>query len=704
MKVVFLAWRDLANPLAGGSEVLIDRLAAGLTERGHDVTLVAGGPVGERPYRVIDAGGRFGQYLRAPAIVERQLRDTDLVVDVANGMSYLTPLWHRRPSVCFVNHVHTEQWRLWFKPPLAAVGRTIERSVTPRVYRHRLFIAVSPSTAEALEGIGVDPNQIRIVPNGVDLAPPAAPKSAEPLFLTLGRLVPHKRVDTLLPIWDRVRAEVGGRLVIVGDGPEEARLRAMAGPGVEFTGHVSEEEKQRLLAQAWLLIHPSMLEGWGLVITEAAAAGTPSLAFDAPGVRDSIANGESGVLATDEDDLTKHWIDLASDWRRRSELAIGARRRATQFSWDATIDRFLEVADEATARRRVASRGAPLAARPSAVPLRAPAVLFGAAPEVSIVVPAYNEAERLPRSLPLLLDAARRFDSEIIVVDDGSTDGTADLATRLLADALRPSVLRLPENRGKGAAVRAGVARATGRNIVFMDADLATDVGHIGDVLDALNTAHVAVGNRAAPGSVITGATQSRRVIGRLFNEWARAVTGTDLADFQCGFKGFRAPVAKILFDLSQVDGFAFDVDVLALAHRIGYRTVELPVRWHAVEGGHVRPVRDAPGMALSVVQSRLRWANHHSVAAIRAAAGRGWEREDVAAALTALLPGPGTIIPWRQGAMALLPFVNDPDAARTAVRLQLEQPELEVQSARLAARHLLSSTGRDLRSAIAAA
>src|SRR5687768_14743078 len=110
MKILFLAWRDLANPLAGGSEVLIDRLARGLTERGHDVTLVAGGPVAERSYRVVDAGGRYEQYLRAPSIVERYFRDVDLVVDVANGMSYMTPLWRRRPSVCFVNHVHTDQW------------------------------------------------------------------------------------------------------------------------------------------------------------------------------------------------------------------------------------------------------------------------------------------------------------------------------------------------------------------------------------------------------------------------------------------------------------------------------------------------------------------------------------------------------------------------------------------------------------------
>lgn len=706
MKILFLAWRDLANPLAGGSEVLIDRLATGLIERGHDVTLVAGGPVGERAYRVVDAGGRYGQYLRAPAIVEREFRDVDLVVDVANGMSYMTPLWRRRPSVCFVNHVHTDQWRLWFNPAVAAVGRTLEHSLTPRLYRNRLFIAVSPSTAEALEGIGVDPSCIRIVPNGVDLVAPAAAKSAEPLFVTLGRLVPHKRIDMLLPIWDRVRDEVGGRLVVVGDGPELGRLQSLAGPGVEFAGHVTEADKQRLLAQAWLLVHPSMLEGWGLVITEAAAAGTPSLAFNAPGVRDSIAHGESGVLATDEDDLAAQWIDLATDWRRRNELALGARRRAAEFSWDATIDRFLEVADEAVVRSAVRTRPQVPAPRPVAVPARAAvtAPVMAGAPELSIVIPAFNEASRLPRSLPALIEAARRFDSEVIVVDDGSTDGTAELAADLLSGAPRPSLLRLPANFGKGAAVRAGVAHASGRNIVFMDADLATDVSHLDDVMVALQEAHVAVGSRAAPGSHVSGATQGRRVMGRVFNEWARAVTGADLTDFQCGFKGFRAPVAKILFDLSRVDGFAFDVDVLALAHRIGYRTTELGVRWRAVEGGKVRPIHDAPGMALSVVRSRVRWTRSRSVAAITAAGRRGWEPEEIAAALAGLVPGFAPVVPWRTGALAILPFTDDPAAARAAVRAQQERPELEVHSARLHTRQLLSPTGRDLRSAIAAA
>jgi glycosyltransferase involved in cell wall biosynthesis len=706
VRIAFLAWRDLAHPQAGGSEVLVDRLASSLSDRGHDVTLVCGGPVGARPYRVIDAGGRFTQYLRAPAAALRHCRHADLVVDVANGMSYLSPLWRRKPSVCFVNHVHTEQWEQWFGPVLAGVGRTLERRVMPWLYRRRLFVAVSPSTAEGLTSIGVHPEQIRIVPNGVEPPTVKAPKAEEPLFVAVGRLVPHKRFDLLLPLWDRVRDYTGGRLVIIGDGPEEARLRELAGPGVELLGYVPEEEKQRLLAEAWLLVHPSQFEGWGLVVTEAAAAGTPTLAFDVPGVRDSVVHGETGVLVRTPVEMAAEWVALTADARRRATLGTQARWRAARFTAGTTVERFLEVADEAVARHRAPR----VPARARAVPLLAPPPPTEATPEVSIIVPAYNEATRLPEALPQLVEAARALDSELIVVDDGSTDDTGEVASELLGGSElldgtgRHLVLRHDGNHGKGAAVRTGVAQARGQKIVFMDADLAADLSHLPELLEALERSHLAIGSRAAPGAVTTGATRGRAYMGWAFNHWARAVTGAPLDDFQCGFKAFRAPAAKLLFDLCHVDGYAFDVEILALAHRFGYGMVEIPVRWHAVPGGHVRPARDAPTMAVSVVRSRLRWTHRRSLAAIEAADPSGRNPERIAAELAPRLDRPAPIIPWRDGALALLPFVDHAAAARVAVHLQEELPELSVRSAQLPARQLLAPSGRPIRSAIVAA
>ena len=700
MKITFLAWRDLANPLAGGSEVLVDRLARGLTARGHEVTLVCGGPVGEREYRVVDAGGRFTQYLRAPFAVWRHGPAPDLVIDVANGMSYMTPLWRRSPSICFVNHVHTAQWEQWFGPALATFGRTLEKDVMPRLYHRRLFIAVSPSTAQGLMRIGVHPDQIRIVPNGVEIPTVLAPKSPEPLFLSIGRLVPHKRLDLLLPIWDRVREQTGGRLVIIGEGPEGPRLRDMAGPGVEFAGYVPEEEKQRLLAEAWLLVHPSQFEGWGLVITEAGAAGTAALGFDVPGVRDSIANGVSGIVCKTPVEMAAEWTALALDPQRRARLDAEARRRAISYSTDATVERFLEIADEALARPRLPKRVPARARLVEPVPLAA----VDRVPEVSVVVPAFNEAARLPLSLPALAAELRELDSELIVVDDGSTDKTGDIAADILSAVPNSVLLRHVANAGKGAAVRTGVAHARGQKIVFMDADLATELVHLREVLDALDDVHLAIGSRAAPGASATGASRSRAYMGWAFNTWARSVTGAPLRDFQCGFKGFRAPAARLLFDLSQVNGFAFDVEILALAHRIGYKTVEVPVHWEAVPGGHVKPLRDAPQMGLSVVRSALRWTRNRSLAAIRAASLAASDPALAATVLSERLPSPASVVPWNAGALALLPFTESVAAARAALELQKELPEYEIRSAQLAARALLAPEAETLRSAIVAA
>ena len=698
MHIVFLAWRDLANPLAGGSEILVDRLATGLVSRGHRVTLIAGGPTAERPYEVIDAGSVFGQYAKAPAIALGRFRSADLVIDVCNGMPYFSPLWRRKPTLCLVNHVHTEQWELWFSRHLAAVGRSIERDVMPLVYRNRLFMAVSPSTAAALEAIGVPSNNIRIVPNGVTL-PAAAPaaKSDEPLFFALGRLVPHKRYDLLLDLWQRVRPETGGTLVIAGEGPDADRLAATAVPGVVLTGRIDEAEKTRLLAQAWLFLHPAMLEGWGLVVMEAAAHGTPTLGFDAPGVRDSVDDGVSGVLARDHDDMVAQWIRLTRDRAARTELGVGARARAAAFSWDTTVDRFETVAREAVGAHRAWARPRAAAA---VSPLRA---VSDASPELSIVVPAFNEATRLVRSLPKLVERTHGGGVELIVVDDGSTDGTTEEARRLLEGVRDADVITLPVNRGKGAAVRAGVARATGRTIVFMDADLATDLDDLRSLEQALHTAHVAIGSRATAGSVTVGGTPSRAVMGRTFNRLARTVTRLDVRDFQCGFKAFRAPAAKLLFHLSEIEGYAFDVELLALARRIGYHTVELPVQWRAVPGSHVRPILDSFQMARDVMSLPHRWSSRRLTAAVEAYSRRESDPRQVVASLDPLLGSLGPVVPWQHGALALLPFKDEGDAEELRDELRQQLPELRLEVAAVSSSELLDPAGRQLRSALAA-
>lgn len=348
--VLFVAWRDLADPRAGGSELLIDRLASGIAARGDRVTLLCGGRTGERPYTVIRSGGPYSQFLRAPLAYARNLRDCDVVVEVCNGMPFLTPLWARKPTICMVNHVHTDLWSIRFPPPLSTVGRFLESRVMPWAHRSNLTLTISNSTADALMGLGVTPDRIRLLFNGVEPPPPLEPRSPEPLFLALGRLTDYKRIDLLLRVWERVRPVVGGHLVIAGDGPERAYLQSLAGEGVTFTGRVTEAEKHRLLCAAWMLLHPALIEGWGLVVGEAAIRGTPTIGFDVPGLRDSVIHPHTGLLATTEGGFASAWASLALDDARRSAMAEAARAHAQQLQWSAAVDRFTLAVDEALDR------------------------------------------------------------------------------------------------------------------------------------------------------------------------------------------------------------------------------------------------------------------------------------------------------------------------------------------------------------------
>lgn len=350
-RVVFLAWRDLGHPQAGGSELLVDRLATGLGERDWDVTLLAGGPVTRHPYPAWSLGGTYDQYLRAPFVHRRRVRSVDVVVDVVNGVPYWSPWWQRAPVVGLVTHIHTDQWAMQFPGPVAALGRVLEGRLMPRAYRRAEWAAISASTAAGLAGVGVDPARISVIELGVDPVATTGPRAPEPRFLVLGRVVPHKRVEIALRAWPEVRARTGGTLVVAGDGPDLERLRALAGDGVEFTGFLSEADKARELGAAWALVHPAHHEGWGLVVMEAAGAGVPTVAFDVEGVRDSVVPGETGILAADEREFVAGWIALGTDTARRTAMADAARTRAASYTWARTVDGFEGALDRALGGR-----------------------------------------------------------------------------------------------------------------------------------------------------------------------------------------------------------------------------------------------------------------------------------------------------------------------------------------------------------------
>jgi hypothetical protein len=597
----------------------------------------------------------------------------------------------------------------------------------PAAYKNRLFIAVSPSTADLLESLGVHRDRIRSIINGTDLPETVGSEAPEPLFVGLGRLVPHKRFELAVEAFNQIQPLIGGRLVIAGDGPERDRLRDLAGPGVEIPGRISEEEKEALLRHAWLMVHPASHEGWGLVITEAAAYGTPSLAFRVPGLQDSIVDGMSGVLVDRPEELAERWLELAQDRAQRDRLRAGALRRAAACSWDATVDRFEEICEEAvqshkrslhlppgswtgpderiTVDEYLAPDGADDASSPelAGIPVgtgRPMLQVMRRRPDLTIVLPAYNEAARLPISIPVLAEhlAQRSETTEVILVDDGSTDATVRVSTDLLRGIPHSGVFQLGGHAGKGAAVRAGVARATGHRIVFMDADLATDLEFLDPLVAALDDVDIAIGSRSAPGAVTSGVTPSSDAAHRLFNTLSRSLTGLPITDFQCGFKGFRASTGRLLFQLIRERGYAFDVELLALADRLGLSIREVAIHWRAVRGSHVRIVVDSAHMSYQVARIAQRSRYNQTLSALEAY-GRDADLplDELVAALRPQLPVAAPIAPWAKGALVLLPFVEPIDAAELANALERNLDGILVRPTSIGASQVLDPTKRGM-------
>jgi dolichyl-phosphate beta-glucosyltransferase len=228
---------------------------------------------------------------------------------------------------------------------------------------------------------------------------------------------------------------------------------------------------------------------------------------------------------------------------------------------------------------------------------------------LSLVIPAFNESARLGDGVARLRQAVKAGaidpqTTEFIVVDDGSTDDTSARAADLLSDFPHVRIIRLPENRGKGAAVRAGVAAATAPAIAFADADMAIDPAQTPQFLAALSTTDLAIGSRSARGAMVDRPSIRRSVMNRLFNLMVNVLTRVSLDDTQCGFKAFRAPAAQILFHLSTTERFAFDVEILSLARRLEMSISEVPVHWLRVKDSRVRPWTDAMSMVGDVVRA----------------------------------------------------------------------------------------------------
>lgn len=365
-RVHMLAWRDLDDPEAGGSELHSHRIASIWAEAGIDVTVRTSVAEGhptytERDgYKVVRKAGRYMVFPRT-AISGRLGRTgpRDGLVEIWNGMPFFSPLWARCPRIVFLHHVHAEMWRMVLPPRLARVGELVEFRLAPPVYRRSRVVTLSESSRqEIVELLGLPAENVSVVAPGVDPRfTPGGERSPRPLVVAVGRLVPVKRFHLLVDALSGLRARHPDlEAVIVGEGYErpglEERIRSLGAEGwISLPGRLSDETLIDLYRRAWVLVSASAREGWGMTVTEAAACGTPAVVSRIAGHMDAVEHDRSGLLAGDERELAAAVDAVLSDPELRRRLGRGAVERSRVFTWEATARGTLE-ALAAEARRR----------------------------------------------------------------------------------------------------------------------------------------------------------------------------------------------------------------------------------------------------------------------------------------------------------------------------------------------------------------
>jgi glycosyltransferase involved in cell wall biosynthesis len=348
-RIHVLAWRDLDDRDAGGSEVHADAFMARWASLGLDVLHRTSAAVGlpatarRNGYDVIRRGSRYTVFPRAVAAeLSRRMGRYDALVEVWNGVPWFSPVWCRRPRITMLHHIHGPMWDQILPGPLAAAGRALEARLAPPFYRRGLTVTPSDATRDELLELGFRPDRVVAVPNGVDSAFTAGgSKTPAPSVVAVGRLAPVKRFDLVIRAAIEARRTVPGlTLTIVGEGPQRAMLESQiavegAGDWIDLPGRVADEALVDLYRRSWLVVSGSLAEGWGLSLTEAAACGTPAVATDISGHRSSVVDGSTGIL-TDADRLGRTIADVLTDDDRREALQVAALSRARTLTWDAS--------------------------------------------------------------------------------------------------------------------------------------------------------------------------------------------------------------------------------------------------------------------------------------------------------------------------------------------------------------------------------
>lgn len=365
--VTMLAWRDLDDPEAGGSELHAHRIAALWSAAGLKVELrtssVPGQPerIEREGYLAVRRGGRYQVFLQV--LIEgfrRKWRSDEALVEIWNGMPFFAPLWFRGPRVVVLHHVHGPMWRLSLSAVLARVGETIEKYLAPPLYRSSKVLTLSDSSKdEIIEQLHLRSVNIDVIAPGIeDRFKPGTKRAEVPTVVAVGRLVPVKRIDLLIEQLVATKREVPDLVaIVVGEGYLHSEIEALiathgAKQWLTLAGRLSDEELIVLYQRAWVVTSASLREGWGMTLTEAAACGTPAVASDIAGHRDAVVDGVSGILTSPGVSFVDALVKVLTNKEFRAELSLGALENAKRFRWGRTAEAAFQALAEVAEKQR----------------------------------------------------------------------------------------------------------------------------------------------------------------------------------------------------------------------------------------------------------------------------------------------------------------------------------------------------------------
>jgi glycosyltransferase involved in cell wall biosynthesis len=351
--MLWFNWRDIRNPEAGGAEVFTHETMKRLAKRGHEMILFTSRfkdcQLNENinGVDIIREGNKYTVYSEAKHYLKAYKHHYDLMIDEINTRPFFIPKFVREKQViALIHQLAREFWFYETKFPLNYIGYYYLEKKWLSKYKDTVTLAVSDSTKIDLEELGF--KRVFIVPNGVNVTPLSntKEKEANPTIVFMGRLKKAKLPDHALQAFSIIKREIhDAKMWIIGDGSFRKELESFERKDVTFYGYISNEKKYELLSRAHIILVPGVREGWGQIVTEANAMGTPAIGYDIPGLRDSIRHGETGITIMEKTPpaMAQQAISLLRDSDLLSKYSRNALEFSRQFSWDKTVNLFEKV-------------------------------------------------------------------------------------------------------------------------------------------------------------------------------------------------------------------------------------------------------------------------------------------------------------------------------------------------------------------------